>query len=136
VERSDIERDPARYTKLAAELLGGTVLLKGPATVVAGQTASVYVQSDGVPWLATAGTGDVLTGLIGVLLAGHGPSVAISPELPVQLAALAAMVHGQAGRCAAGLSDPETPLTAIGNPIAALDVVAALPGTIAALVDG
>jgi hydroxyethylthiazole kinase-like uncharacterized protein yjeF len=96
VERSAIERDPARYAKMGAEMLGGTVLLKGPATVVAGQTASLYVQDDGVPWLATAGTGDVLTGLLGVLLAGHGPSVSISPELPVELAAMAAMVHGRA----------------------------------------
>ncbi|MDR1293337.1 MAG: bifunctional ADP-dependent NAD(P)H-hydrate dehydratase/NAD(P)H-hydrate epimerase [Bifidobacteriaceae bacterium] len=134
VERSAVEADPAHYAKLAADTLGGTVLLKGPATVVAGQTPSLYVQSDGLPWLATAGTGDVLTGLIGVLLAGHGPSVAISPELPVQLAALAAMVHGQAACQAAGLGDAD-PRVRIGSPIAALDVVAALPATIARLLE-
>ncbi|MDR0432744.1 MAG: NAD(P)H-hydrate epimerase [Bifidobacteriaceae bacterium] len=131
-ERSAVEADPARYARLASDMLGCTVLLKGPSTVVAGQTPSLYVQSDGVPWLATAGTGDVLTGLIGVLLAGHGPSVAISPELPVQLAALAAMVHGRAACRAAGLPDSDRRVR-IGSPIAALDVVTALPATIAAL---
>jgi hydroxyethylthiazole kinase-like uncharacterized protein yjeF len=134
-DRSDIERNPAHYAHLAAERLGCTVLLKGPATVIAGQTTSLYVQADGVPWLATAGTGDVLTGLIGVLLAGHGPSVAISPELPVQLAALGALVHGQAARRAAGLGARDGTRGRIGSPIAALDVVAALPATIAELLD-
>jgi hydroxyethylthiazole kinase-like uncharacterized protein yjeF len=129
-ERSQVEEQPAHYARVAAELLGGTVLLKGPATVVAGQDGSLYVQADGTPWLATAGTGDVLTGLIGALLAGHGDSVAIVPELPAKLAALGAMVHGRAARLAAGV-DPDG--GSLGRPIAALDVADALPQTIARL---
>ncbi|MDR1119032.1 MAG: DNA polymerase III subunit delta' [Bifidobacteriaceae bacterium] len=126
---------PARLTslgeclQLAAELVGGTVLLKGPATVVAGQDGSLFVQAEDVPWLATAGTGDVLTGVIGALLAGHKDSAAIVPELPPRLAALGAMVHGRAAARAAALGQPG----AIGKPIAALDVVGALPDTIADL---
>ncbi|MCL2787989.1 MAG: bifunctional ADP-dependent NAD(P)H-hydrate dehydratase/NAD(P)H-hydrate epimerase [Micrococcales bacterium] len=133
-ERSDVEKAPVRYAQLAAELLGGTVLLKGPATVVAGQCESVYVQADGTPWLATAGTGDVLTGLIGVLLAGTGSSAVISPEVPVQLAALAALVHGQAAERASGhQQEGGRTLGPMGAPISAMDVVDALPATVAAL---
>ncbi|MDR1442776.1 MAG: bifunctional ADP-dependent NAD(P)H-hydrate dehydratase/NAD(P)H-hydrate epimerase [Bifidobacteriaceae bacterium] len=129
-ERSQVERQPVHYAKLAAELVGGTILLKGPATVVVGQDGSLYVEDDGTPWLATAGTGDVLTGVIGALIAGHGDSVAIVPELPAQLAALGAMVHGRAAVNACG-ADPGR--GSIGKPIAALDVIGALPDTIADL---
>ncbi|MDR1635565.1 MAG: bifunctional ADP-dependent NAD(P)H-hydrate dehydratase/NAD(P)H-hydrate epimerase [Bifidobacteriaceae bacterium] len=129
-ERAQVERQPVAYAKLAAELVGGTILLKGPATVIAGQDDSLYVEDEGTPWLATAGTGDVLTGMIGALLAGHGDSVAIVPELPAQLAALGAMVHGRAGIRACG-ADGAT--GSIGRPIAALDVINALPETIAEL---
>jgi hydroxyethylthiazole kinase-like uncharacterized protein yjeF len=130
VERSEVEARPAHHARLAAELVGGTVLLKGPATVVAGQDGSLFVQDDGVPWLATAGTGDVLTGIIGALLAGHKDSAAIVPELPPRLAALGALVHGKAACRASRQGDPSG---SIGRPIAALDVVAALPDTIADL---
>ncbi|MDR1394502.1 MAG: bifunctional ADP-dependent NAD(P)H-hydrate dehydratase/NAD(P)H-hydrate epimerase [Bifidobacteriaceae bacterium] len=130
VERHQVESQPAHYARLAAELVGGTVLLKGPATVIAGQDGSLYVQDDGTPWLATAGTGDVLTGIIGALLAGHKDSAAIVPELTPRLAALGALVHGAAGRRASG-ADRAAGL--IGQPISALDVVQALPATIAGL---
>jgi NAD(P)H-hydrate repair Nnr-like enzyme with NAD(P)H-hydrate dehydratase domain len=134
VERSAIEAQPVRYAQMGAELLGGTLLLKGPATVVAGQSDSVYVQADGTPWLATAGTGDVLTGLIGVLLAGHGPSVAISPEVPLQIAATAALVHGRAATIASGHAQVGgRTIGGIGSPVAAFDVIDALPGTIGQL---
>jgi hydroxyethylthiazole kinase-like uncharacterized protein yjeF len=126
-ERHEVEAAPAWYARRAAELVGGTVLLKGPATVVAGQDGSLYVQDDATPWLATAGTGDVLTGVIGALLAGHRDAAAIVPELPPRLAALGALVHGRAGCRAAGV---EGRPDAIGRPIAALDVVRALPETI------
>ncbi|MDR2453310.1 MAG: bifunctional ADP-dependent NAD(P)H-hydrate dehydratase/NAD(P)H-hydrate epimerase [Bifidobacteriaceae bacterium] len=136
VERLEIEARPAHYAQLAAELVGGTILLKGPATVVAGQDGSLFVQDDGVPWLATAGAGDVLTGLIGALLAGHKDSAAIVPEMPPRLAALGALVHGLAGRRAAGLAgagragrDPRG-ANPIGRPVSALDLVSALPDTI------
>jgi hydroxyethylthiazole kinase-like uncharacterized protein yjeF len=135
-ERAAVEDQPAYYARLAAELVGGTVLLKGPATVVAGQDGSLYVQADGTPWMATAGTGDVLTGIIGALLAGHGDSVAIVPELPAQLAALGAMVHGRAAVRAAkecGQVGENAGPGGLGKPISAMDLVRALPLTIAEL---
>lgn len=83
----------------AAELLGAVVLLKGNATIVADPAGIAYVNSTGTPWLATAGSGDVLAGLIGSLLAAG---------LPAGLAATAgAYVHGVAGQIA-GSDGPPT----------------------------
>lgn len=88
----------------AAADLGATVLLKGDATVVAappdgsGAAGVAYVNPTGTPWLASAGTGDVLSGLIGSLLAAG---------LPAPLAAAAgAYVHGVAGQRAAAAGPP------------------------------
>ncbi len=65
------------------------VLLKGPTTIVADPSGDVRVVRAGTPALATAGTGDVLAGMIGGALArGHAPLAA---------AALAAQLHGVAG---------------------------------------
>jgi len=77
----------------AAADLGAVVLLKGSATIVAAPDGTAYVNPTAPPWLATAGSGDVLSGLGGALLAGGVP--------PVEAAAVAARVHGLAGRLAA-----------------------------------
>lgn len=53
----------------AAETLGGVVVLKGDRTVVAAPDGRLRVNAVSAPWLATAGTGDVLAGMIGGLLA-------------------------------------------------------------------
>ncbi|MEY2415444.1 MAG: ADP-dependent NAD(P)H-hydrate dehydratase / NAD(P)H-hydrate epimerase [Ilumatobacteraceae bacterium] len=69
---------------------GCTVLLKGAATIVADPDGATLVVTAGDARLATAGTGDVLSGIIGALLAGG--------MKPLQAAAAGAWVHGQAGR--------------------------------------
>lgn len=75
-----------------------TVLLKGNATVVATPAGAAFVNPTGTPWLGTAGSGDVLSGLIGSLLAAG---------LPTELAAAAgAYVHGVAGQIAAADGPP------------------------------
>lgn len=66
------------------------VLLKGPTTVVADPSGEVFVVSAGDERLATAGTGDVLSGIIGALLAQHVPAF--------EAAAAGAWIHGQAAR--------------------------------------
>ena len=69
------------------------MLLKGDRTIVATPDGRVYVNPTGTPALATGGTGDVLAGLLGSLLAAG---------LPAEHAAVAAaFVHGLAGRLAA-----------------------------------
>jgi hydroxyethylthiazole kinase-like uncharacterized protein yjeF len=88
-----------------------TVLLKGDRTVVAGPDGQAWANPTGTPALATGGTGDVLTGLLGALLASGLP--------PVAAAVTAAYLHGLAGRRAA-----------TGGPVTAPDVAAALPGAV------
>ena len=63
-------------------------LLKGPTTAVADPDGQALLGVTGTPQLATAGTGDVLSGIIGAMMAREVP--------PLQAAALAAHVHGRA----------------------------------------
>jgi hydroxyethylthiazole kinase-like uncharacterized protein yjeF len=78
--------------RLAADL-GAVVLLKGDATVVADPDGTAFVNGTGTSWLATAGTGDVLSGIAGALLATGLPAA--------RAAAVAAHLHGRTGQLAA-----------------------------------
>ena len=103
------------------------VLLKGSTTVIAPPDGldPVLVNTTGTPWLATAGTGDVLAGLAGALLA--------QGLLPPQAAIAAAYLHGLAARLAARGQDTERARTEGEAPIGASDVVRALPPAFRAL---
>ena len=101
--------------------LGATVLLKGRATVIAGgqNGSAVFVNEAGSSWAATAGSGDVLSGIVGALLAtGIEPAVA---------AAMGARAHSVAAHIAAGSP---------GAPIGASALVAAIPEAIRLLRSG
>ncbi|GAA3672465.1 bifunctional ADP-dependent NAD(P)H-hydrate dehydratase/NAD(P)H-hydrate epimerase [Arthrobacter ginkgonis] len=98
VDRTAIERDPLRWARWAAVGYSSVVLLKGPTTVCVSPDGYAIVVSAGGPELATAGSGDVLTGIIGALLAVQ--PVQLAPHDLVRLAATAAMIHGTAGRLA------------------------------------
>ncbi|MGP9538917.1 bifunctional ADP-dependent NAD(P)H-hydrate dehydratase/NAD(P)H-hydrate epimerase [Brachybacterium sp. AOP43-C2-M15] len=103
-----------------AQATGATVLLKGAITLVApADGGPLRAQDDATAQLATAGTGDVLAGVLGTLLAAglDGPDAA----------ALAALLHGRAGRLAShdGL-----------RPLVALDVAAHLPQAIGTILAG
>ncbi|MCV7431686.1 NAD(P)H-hydrate dehydratase [Mycolicibacterium bacteremicum] len=89
-----------------AEKLGVTVLLKGNVTVVAGPEVT-YLNPAGQSWAATAGSGDVLSGVIGALLAAGRP--------PAEAAAAAAFVHARAAALAAADPGPrDAPTSAAG----------------------
>jgi len=103
-----------------AAALGATVVLKGAVTIVASPSGWATTVSAGTPWLATAGTGDVLAGAIGAMVAGAASGADLGP-----LAASGVWLHGRAASLAAG------DLGAEGGPITALDVAAALPRAIA-----
>jgi hydroxyethylthiazole kinase-like uncharacterized protein yjeF len=123
VDRADVEAAPLAHARRAHELTGATVLLKGATTVVVGAYGAVHAQADAPAWLATAGAGDVLAGVLGALLAGRAADAVDDPTLPVALAAAAAAVHGRAAHAA----NP-------GGPVTASDVAAAVPRVVAALV--
>lgn len=109
VSREEVERGRLAAVRGLAAEYGATVLLKGSTTLVAvGREGVVRVNPTGTPWLATAGSGDVLSGLSGALLAaGLGAGDA---------GAVGAYLHGLAGRLAAD-----------GAPVGAQDVAEAIP---------
>jgi len=121
--RDEIRADAAAAASRAAETLGVTVLLKGAVTHVASPGGEPISVSLGTPWLATAGSGDVLGGVLGALLATHAADIEERGHAALaELAATAAALHGLAAVKASG-----------GGPIAALDIARALPGVVAAL---
>lgn len=96
---------------------GAVVLLKGSTTVVATPSHPVYVNPTGTPALATAGSGDVLAGMLAAFLAAGVPAD--------RAAVAAAYLHGMAGRIASR-----------SGPVTAADVAAALRPAVAALGGG
>lgn len=107
-DRADVESRRLEHATRAAETFGCTVLLKGSTTVVARPDAPAFVNSTGTPLLATAGTGDVLSGVAGALLAVGLPAA--------EAAVCAAHVHGRAASLARD-----------GAPISASDLLDGLP---------
>ncbi|MGD1887841.1 MAG: NAD(P)H-hydrate dehydratase [Cohaesibacteraceae bacterium] len=86
----------------AAERSGATVVLKGPDSVIAapdGGPQARFINGNAPPWLATAGSGDVLTGILAGLLAA--PRAADrSMDSIAELVALSVWLHGEAGQVA------------------------------------
>jgi hydroxyethylthiazole kinase-like uncharacterized protein yjeF len=89
VKARDLDVDRPAHIRALAEQTGAVTLLKGSRTLIAQPGGRLLVNVTGSPSLATAGTGDVLTGMIGGLLA-RGAS-------PLESAAAAAYLHGLAG---------------------------------------
>ncbi|WP_137294087.1 NAD(P)H-hydrate dehydratase [Nocardioides dongxiaopingii] len=114
VDRDDVEARPLEHARRAVETYGAVVLLKGRHTLVVHPDGRVRVTTTGTPWLATAGAGDVLGGVIGALLAA-GLS-------PFDAASVGSWLHGAAATAAAA-----------DGPITAGDVARGLPRVLGSL---
>ncbi|WP_204163921.1 NAD(P)H-hydrate dehydratase [Nocardioides solisilvae] len=110
-DRQAVESAPLRHVREAARRLDAVVLLKGRRTLVADPGGRVRSNPTGTPWLATAGAGDVLTGLVAALLAARLE--------PFDAAAVGAWLHGAAAGTASA-----------GGPLVAGDVAHALPSVV------
>lgn len=131
--------EPSTAAATLARELDVTVLLKGSRTVIASPAGGTLVTGPATPWLATAGTGDVLAGVLGALVATHAREVRKDTGLITELSATAALLHDAAARIAscdedptvaAPTADPQCRSTGhriAGHPITALDVAEALP---------
>ncbi len=113
-EVREIQADRLNACRKLAKATGSVVVLKGHRTVIAGPDGTVSFNSTGNPGMATAGTGDVLTGIIGALLAGGCD--------PFDAARLGTYLHGLAGDLAASETGMDS--------LIASDLLNRLPGAI------
>ncbi|WP_243058804.1 NAD(P)H-hydrate dehydratase [Nocardioides sp. SR21] len=116
VERGEVENRPLEHARRAAATYGAVVLLKGRHTLVVEPDGRVRATTTGTPWLATAGAGDVLGGLIGALLAAGLE--------PYDAASVGSWLHGAAAT-----------LASAGGPVTASQVAASIPAAVRALAE-
>ena len=107
VDSEAIEGDPKKWARRASEEFNVTVLLKGSKTVVAHGKDLIELPAS-TPWLATAGTGDVLAGILGALVATNYIEILNDQNHLANLAASAAFIHN----AAALLASRGSPITA------------------------
>jgi hydroxyethylthiazole kinase-like uncharacterized protein yjeF len=117
VDRADVEAHGLQHARAAAARYDAVVVLKGRRTLVAHPDGRVRVTTTGVPWLASAGAGDVLSGLTGALLA--------TGLTPYDAASVGSWLHGAAAT-----------LASRGGPLVAGEVAATLPETVRQVLDG
>lgn len=117
-----IESDPKKWVQVAVQTLGVTVLLKGSTTYVANDSLVIQLPV-ATPWLATAGTGDVLAGIVGALVATNSIEILNDYDQLAKVAATAAFIHARSAQIA---SD--------GGPVNAEAIIKFIPKVIAQLI--
>ncbi|WP_295728259.1 bifunctional ADP-dependent NAD(P)H-hydrate dehydratase/NAD(P)H-hydrate epimerase [uncultured Bifidobacterium sp.] len=106
VDGEQVMAEPLHWAVRACQLTGATILLKGAITLIVGDDGTdrprVMTTGFGPAWLSTAGSGDVLSGAIGAMLAQNAGPIQDDATLMVDLTAAAAFLHGLAGSLASG----------------------------------
>ena len=134
--RERVEAHPAHAVREICRLSGATVLLKGATTLIAAPHHPLVSVDSGPGWMATAGSGDVLAGVLGAVLAGaaarwereaaRAATGADSAQgVLVDSVAAGVRLHALAGAYAAAMPGAGV-VGAGGHPVAALDIAAAL----------
>ena len=115
VTAEDVRNEPQKWAHFAADSLQVSVLLKGNVSYVVSKDREIELPQ-ATPWLASAGTGDVLAGILGALLATHSHEIADQPEFLSALAATGSLIHSKAAEMAS-----------VGGPLTAMGVAHAIP---------
>ena len=118
VSSDEISDFPAQWAREYSDLIGVTVLLKGSETVVANGNLVIELPP-ATPWLATAGSGDVLAGIIGSIVATNEIEILNSNNRLAEIAATGAFIHDLAARLASN-----------GGPISASMIIDQIPAAI------
>lgn len=118
ISREEVEQDPANKAKLGAALTDCFVLLKGNTSFIASPDRELRELADLSPALSTAGTGDVLAGILGALFAANHDAAVENAF--VDLIELGVQIHSDAAEFASK-----------GGPVVALDVAEAVRHVIA-----
>ena len=135
----EVRSQPLACARRVHELTGATVLLKGAVTMVVGTDGEgnerVILSGRAPAWMSTAGSGDVLAGMLGALLAQQDDMLAEDPALVPEVVAAGAYMHGLAGAIASrseqrGWHRPQIyghskkqHFGEIGHPIIASDII-------------
>jgi len=122
VSSEAIEGDPRKWVQIASDTLKVTVLLKGATTFVADSEQLIELPK-ATSWLATAGTGDVLAGIVAALVATNEIEILNDVSTLARIAASASFIHNQAAVAASG-----------GGPISATKVINFISQTIGELI--
>ena len=118
-----IAAQPDEWVKRATEKLGVSVLLKGSITFLA-DGERVIEMPRATPWLATAGTGDVLAGIIGAIVACNSKDIVDGTMSIIEAGASGAFIHARAAEKASN-----------GGPISAVKINEKIAQVIPSIID-
>ncbi len=123
-------RDDLERARDIAAHLGQCVVVKGSITTIVEPSLDMWQLPEATGWLATAGTGDALAGIMGAVFAAHAHTLLEKPHLLREATAAAVLIHQRAAARAARLAAREV-MGGPGGPISVSDLIEQIPAVIA-----